>query len=205
MATSIRMATPEDAAALLSIYTPLVRETAITFELEPPTVDAFRHRIFDTLARSPWLVCEHDGDLIGYAYAASHRARAAYGWSVETSTYVRAAYRRRGVARALYRSLLAMLKIQGFYTAYAGTTLPNTPSVALHKSLGFKFVGTFHAVGYKLGKWHDVAWWQHALQQDYSAAVQPPRTPQELEGEMPWKASMHTGIQDLKLSQPPSL
>ena len=78
MAMSIRMATPEDAATLLSIYAPLVRETAITFELQPPTVDAFRHRIRDTLARHPWLVCEHHGDLIGYAYAASHRARAAY-------------------------------------------------------------------------------------------------------------------------------
>ncbi len=198
MAQSIRMATPEDAAALLSIYAPLVRETAITFELELPTVDAFRHRIRDTLARHPWLVCEHHGDLIGYAYAASHRARAAYRWSVETSTYVHAAYRRRGVARALYRSLLAMLTVQGFYSAYAGTTLPNTPSVALHQSLGFKPVGTFHAVGYKLGKWHDVAWWQRALQHHYSAAISLPRTPQELAGERSWKAAMHTGLQDLK-------
>ena len=110
MATSIRMATPEDAAALLSIYAPLVRETAITFELEPPTVDTFRHRIRDTLARHPWLVCEHHGDLIGYAYAASHRARAAYRWSVETSTYVHAGYRRRGVARALYEKRLRVSK-----------------------------------------------------------------------------------------------
>lgn len=197
MATSIRMASPEDATALLSIYAPLVRETAITFELEPPAVHAFRQRILDTLVRHPWLACEHDGNAIGYAYASPHRARAAYSWSVETSTYVRAAYRRRGVARALYRSLVAMLKVQGFYTAYAGTTLPNLPSVALHQSLGFKPVGTFHGVGYKLGKWHDVAWWQLPLQHDYATAIQPPRTPQELAGETSWKTALHTGIQDL--------
>lgn len=70
---------------------------------------------------------------------------------------------RAGVGRALYRSLLKLLVLQGFYNAYAGITLPNSASVGLPESLGFQLVGACRAVGYKLGTRHDVEWWRVAL------------------------------------------
>ena len=98
--------------------------------------------------------------MLGYAYASAHRARAAYQWSADVSAYVHQAARRRGVGQALYTSLFQILFEQGFYNAYAGITLPNPASVRLHESLGFKLVGVYQQVGYKLGAWHDVGWWQ---------------------------------------------
>ena len=100
---------------------------------------------------------------MGYAYGSSHRERAAYHWSVETSTYVREDWQRRGVGRALYANLLAALERRGFCNAYAGTTLPNAASVALHRAVGFEPIGVFKAVGRKFGTWHDVAWFQYKL------------------------------------------
>lgn len=168
MTAKIRLATPDDAPGVQAIFAPIVRETAISFELEPPTVEAMRQRIAETLEQRPWLVCERRGDILGYVYASQHRTRAAYQWSVDVSVYVQASARRLGVGRALYRSLLALLPLQGFYRAHAGITLPNPASVALHESLGFSPVGVYRAVGYKLGAWHDVGWWQRTLQEPVS-------------------------------------
>src|SRR5262249_40805835 len=128
----------------------------------------------------PWLVCGIDGKVAGYAYATLHRARTAYQWSVDTSVYVHDGYWRRGVGRALYLSLFAILSAQGFFNAYAGIALPNAASVGLHESLGFTPVGTYRRVGYKLGSWHDVGWWQRAL----NAPVESPRLPRDLRAVM---------------------
>ena len=97
--------------------------------------------------------------MLGYAYASRHRERAAYQWSVDVSVYVRADAHRRGIGRALYTALLRIVTAQGFYGAYAGITLPNASSVGLHEAMGFRAVGVYRAVGYKLGAWHDVGWW----------------------------------------------
>ena len=96
-----------------AIYAPVVRDTAISFELEPPTVEDIQQRMVETLAHMPWLVCERRGDILGYVYASQHRSRPAYQWSVDVSVYVHAHARRSGVGRALYRSLFRCLPSKG--------------------------------------------------------------------------------------------
>jgi L-amino acid N-acyltransferase YncA len=173
MERTVRLATEDDAGQILAIYAPIVRETPISFEAEPPTVEAMRQRISDTLAGFPWLVCESADELLGYAYGSRHRARAAYDWSAEVSVYVHASARRSGVGRDLYRSLFEILRLQGYCNALAGATLPNPASVGLHESLGFQPVGIYRSVGYKFGAWHDVGWWQLSLQ-PHAASPAPP-------------------------------
>jgi L-amino acid N-acyltransferase YncA len=159
----IRLATPADAVEIAAIYRPFVEETAISFELEAPNAGAMAQRIETTLQRTPWLVCERNRAVAGYAYASKHRDRAAYQWSVEVSAYVRADLRRGGVARRLYERLFEILAAQNFVNAYAGITLPNDASVGFHESLGFTPVGVFHNIGFKFGRWHDVAWYERPL------------------------------------------
>lgn len=163
METHIRLANSGDASGIHAIYAPVVRDTPISFELEPPTVEEISDRVRSTLTHYPWLVCTMGDQLKGYAYAGSHSGRAAYRWSVNVSVYVAADVRRLGVGRALYEALFAILRIQGFWGAFAGITLPNPASVGLHESLGFRTVGAFERVGYKLGQWHDVGYWQLTL------------------------------------------
>jgi phosphinothricin acetyltransferase len=162
MPPTIRLATPDDAEQVQAVYAPYCH-TPISFETEPPSVEEMRGRMTKTLAQLPWLVCEQGGEVLGYAYAGQHRERAAYRWSVDTSVYVRQGNHRRGVGRALYTSLLAMLPLQGYVNAYAGATLPNPASVGLHRAMGFVLVGVYERVGFKYGAWHDVAWFQRPL------------------------------------------
>ncbi|MEM8532369.1 MAG: arsinothricin resistance N-acetyltransferase ArsN1 family B [Chloroflexota bacterium] len=164
MATQIRLATTHDAASILAIYEPIVSTTSTSFELHPPTVDEMQQRITTTLDRLPWLVCSHADQIIGYAYANPHRTRMAYQWSVEVSVYVADNVQRAGVGRALYTALFDVLRLQGFYNAYAIITLPNSASVRAHEALGFRHIGVHREAGYKLGQWYDVGWWQLSLQ-----------------------------------------
>jgi L-amino acid N-acyltransferase YncA len=193
MAATIRLATEQDAEDTLAIYAPIVRSTPISFELEPPSVSEMRRRIADTLAYLPWLVCEDRGAMLGYAYASKHRVRAAYQWSVDVSVYVHAPARRAGVGRALYTSLLKMLILQGFYHALAGIALPNPASVGFHEALGFQLVGVYRAVGYKLGAWHDVGWWQLSLQEP-SLPPDAPLPLKEVQGSAEWQAALAAGL-----------
>ncbi len=166
---TIRSAVEADAAALLAIYRPFVESTAVSFETVVPTVEEFATRIAKALTGWQWLVAEQGGQCIGYAYGSSHRQRHAYRWSVEVSAYVHPNHHRRGVGRALYLRLLEELAQKGFCNAYAGITLPNEGSVALHRAVGFEFVGVFKAVGRKFGTWHDVAWFQRVLRDSPSS------------------------------------
>ena len=159
----IRDARGSDAPALLDIYRPFVTDTAVSFELEPPTVAEFEARIISAQSQWAWLVGERNGQVAGYAYASAFRTRAAYRLTVESSAYVHPAHRGHGVAGALYRRLFEVLTGQGYCNAYAGIALPNDASVAFHKSLGFTYVGTFHRAGWKFGRWHDVSWWEARL------------------------------------------
>ena len=159
----LRLARESDAAALAAIYAPFVEHTAVSFETEPPGRVEMARRIVETIDVYPWLICELDGTIAGYAYATRHRVRSAYRWSVDTSAYVDAAFQRRGIGRALYSSLFEILRAQGFFNAYAGITLPNAASIGLHEAVGFKHLGIYERVGYKLGTWHDVGWWQLEL------------------------------------------
>jgi L-amino acid N-acyltransferase YncA len=163
MNPTIRLASEYDAAAVAGIYGPFCESTAISFEYAPPLADEIANRIRTITAQYPWLVLDDRGVVTGYAYASRHRERAAYGWSVDTAVYVRPIYHRCGVGRSLYTTLLQLLQLQGYFKAYAGITLPNKASAGLHEAVGFKLVGVYPGVGYKLGAWHDVAWYRLAL------------------------------------------
>ena len=137
----IRTAELSDAQAIADIYTPIVRETAISFESEPPSAAEMAGRMARTLESHPWLVAVGDGEILGYAYASQFRARAAYRWTCEVTAYVDTATRRGGVGRALYDRLLPILRRQHFHTAVAIVTLPNEASIGFHQSFGFEPAG----------------------------------------------------------------
>lgn len=161
----IRTAVAADAAVLREIYRPYVERTAVSFELEVPSIEEFQRRIAVAVEGWSWLVAKVDGRQVGYAYASAHRAREAYRTSVETSAYVHEDYQRQGIGRALYTQLLKELSERGFGSAYAAITLPNEASVGFHESLGFESIGVFPRVGRKFGVWHDVAWFYRPLNQ----------------------------------------
>ena len=160
---TIRLATPTDAEGILNIYAPYIEATSLTFETAVPTVEEFAQRINHYLENWPWLVCEVDGKIAGYAYASRYRERVAYQWSVECSVYIHDDFQKAGVGRALYIALFAILQKQGFNNVYAVINLPNDKSVAFHESLGFTYFTTYENVGYKLGQWKNVGWWQLQL------------------------------------------
>ncbi len=162
--TTVRLASPDDAAACREIYAPYVRDTAVTFEVAPPDTEQFRERMRTTLQTYPWLVCERAGTVAGYAYASQHRERDAYQWAVEVSVYVDNEFQRGGVGERLYDSLFSILERQGYYDAYAGITLPNDPSRRFHEAMGFEPVGVYSNVGFKAGSWRDVEWFHQEIQ-----------------------------------------
>jgi phosphinothricin acetyltransferase len=172
----IRLAQEADADAIAAIYGPIVDATAISFEIVPPGRHEMARRLSETLRAYPWLVCDLEGQVAGYAYASRHHERSAYQWSVNASVYVDSRYQRRGVGHGLYLSLFAILAAQGFVNAYAGITLPNPGSVGLHEAMGFEKLGVYRNVGFKLGAWHDVGWWQLTLKEH----VDSPREPMDL-------------------------
>jgi len=163
MPATIRLFVESDAAAMAAIYAPVVEGTAISFELVPPSVDEFRSRVRDISASAPCLVYVEDGRVVGYAYASKFRPRPAYRFTVETTVYVHADHRGRGVGRALYTALLRCLRLQGFRRAVGGITLPNPGSVGLHEAMGFTKCAVFAKVGFKFGGWHDVGFWELEL------------------------------------------
>jgi phosphinothricin acetyltransferase len=173
MSAVIRLAQASDAEAIQAIYAPLVLSTPVSFELEPPSADEMRRRMSAAIDELPWLVCELDGVIAGYAYARRHRERPAYRWSVESSVYVDAAFHRRGIGRALYTSLFEILALQGHRNVLAGITLPNPASEVLHRCCGFTQVGVFPAVGFKFGRWHDVAWLHRPLSDQITHPASP--------------------------------
>ena len=172
---NIRLATAADAPGIHEIYAPMVRDTAVSFEMDPPSIEGMGKRIAATLAMYPWLVWEESGRIAGYAYGSKHRERPAYQWSAEVTAYVHPDFHRRGIGGALYRVLLALFRAQGFCNAYAVVTLPNGGSVALHESVGFTKLAVYRGVGYKLGRWHDVGLWEQRLS-ELPATPRPPRT-----------------------------
>ncbi len=159
----IRLASVADAAGIAAIYAPYCEQTAVSFEMVAPSAEEMATRITGVAAERPWLVLEEGGAVLGYAYAAPHHERAAYRWTVSTAIYVSSAHRRRGAGRALYTTLFELLRHLGYFRATAGITLPNAASVGLHEAFGFTAVGVYRDVGYKLGAWHDVAWYEAEL------------------------------------------
>ncbi len=166
----IRSARPSDAAALLEIYAPYVENTAITFEYETPSLEAFAQRIKETLKSYPYLVLEDAGILLGYAYAGPFKGRAAYAWSVETTIYIRQDAHGKGYGRALYTALEQELIRRHFLNAYAciafsereDETLTHA-SVLFHQRMGYTLCGTFRQCGCKFGRWYDMVWMEKML------------------------------------------
>lgn len=161
----IRPATEADAEAMLEIYAPYVEGTTFSSEYEAPSLEEFCGRIRSYTENLPWLLCEIDGKAAGYAYAAPHRTRAGYQWSVETSIYVASAYHRCGIAGTLYETLFELLRMQGYYNIFVGITSPNEASMKFHKAMGFIISGAYQNSMYKFGQWRDVLWMGKSLQE----------------------------------------
>lgn len=162
---SIRVARPDDGAAVAAIYAPYVSDTTISFEEVPPTGEEMAERIRRLLRTHPFLVYEEGGIVLGYAYGSPHAERAAYRWSCDVTVYASPRIHRRGVGRRLYTELLRLLEMQGYHVAYAGITRPNENSLGLHEAMGFRHVGDYREVGFKHGAWRDVAWFARPLNQ----------------------------------------
>jgi L-amino acid N-acyltransferase YncA len=169
----LRAATGADAAAIAALYAPYVTDSIVSFEAEPPSADEIGARMESAGGRYPWIVAEEGGELVGYAYAAAFRPRAAYCYAVETSVYLAPDAKGQGLGRRLYASLLATLEAQGYAQAIGAITLPNPASVALHERLGFAPAGIYRHVGWKMGGWHSVGLWQRPL----APATVPPTEP----------------------------
>jgi phosphinothricin acetyltransferase len=207
MAT-IRLATTSDAEAIADIYAPYCDATVISFEETAPRSEEMSRRITAIGATRPWIVLEDsacgpseggapravgNGRVVGYAYASPHHERAAYRWSVSTSIYIDRAHHRRGAGRALYTTLFALLRALGYRQATAGITLPNPASVGLHAAFGFVPVGVYRRIGYKMGGWHDVGWFQAEIQSGPERPADP-RSIHEMVDTPEWHDAVKRGL-----------
>jgi len=176
----LSVASPDDAEALLAIYAPYVRETAISYEYNVPTVEEFRQRIEKILENYPYLIAKVDGEIVGYAYASRFELRRAYDWDAETSIYIRQDMRVKGIGRALYTALEEALKIQNYvnlvaciaYTEQESKYLTHD-STHFHEKMGYRLFGHFKNCGYKFDRWFDMTWLEKRIADIYD-------TPQDL-------------------------
>ncbi len=163
MSADIRPATPTDAARCAEIYAPYVTDSWVSFELHPPDALEMARRIENFGASHGWLIAEVEGKIAGYAYGSPHRMREAYATSADVAVYLDAAFARAGVGRRLYGALFPLLKHRNVHAIFAGIALPNEASVGLHEAMGFTPIGIYREVGWKMGGWRDVGWWQRLL------------------------------------------
>jgi len=180
MPATIRFACPDDAEAILSIYAPYVVSSPVTFEATVPRVYDFKRRIAATSAALPFLVCEADGKIAGYAYAVNQKFGAAFSWNTCLYVYISNEYQRCNIASALYLAILSLLKAQEYRKVLALVTSSNQVSEAFHSAFGFDKVGTLKKAGYKLGKWHSVSIFEKSLS-DSDAPPSPTKSISELD------------------------
>ncbi len=198
MPARIRLATESDAAQILEIYAPVVRDTAISFEEEPPSVAEMQQRIRQVMKLLPWFVCDVNGRVAGYACASPFKARGGYRWACELTVYVHPEFHRCGIARSLYAALLPCLAAQGYRVAVAVITIPNPGSIGLHEAIGMRRVGTFENIGHKHGQWWDDGVWQLELA-PLSNDPKPPSTHHELVGSPVWENALDTASRLLRI------
>ena len=168
--TYMRVATPDDAAAILEIYAPYVRNTAITFEYDVPSVFEFRKRIENTLEKYPYIVAVKEDEIIGYAYIGAFVGRAAYNWSAETTVYLRGDKKKLGLGRMLYQAIERISAAQNILNLNACIGVPESEdeyltrnSVDFHTHMGYSLVGEFHKCGFKFGRWYDMVWMEKII------------------------------------------
>lgn len=163
----IRLAQKEDMSQMLELYQYFVMKTAVTFDINTPPLDVFESKINSIMEEAPCLVCELDGSIVGYAYAAPYREKGAYKWTRELTVYVHPDFHKQRIGTALYIALIDILKAQNYRHLVAAITLPNIPSVSFHERLGFMLVGVFDNIGVKFGKAYRVGWFQCAIRDMY--------------------------------------
>ena len=167
---NIRNANIEDAAALLKIYSYYVENTAISFEYVTPSVDEFRKRMENIISKYPYLVCEINGKIVGYAYAGAYSTRDAYSWTAANSIYVDKDHRRQGIGSALYGALEGKLRDMGIVNVVAGASFCEeedeyltNESFKFHTRMGYTKVAHFQGIGKKFNRWYDLLWMQKKL------------------------------------------
>ena len=153
-----------DSFQITEIYNHFIATSHATFELEPIDVAEMEKRIHETLeAGYPFLICESDSGIVGYAYGRKFRPRRAYQHSLEITIYIKPGYERRRIGSQLYENLIAAIKKGDFHSIIAGISLPNDASISLHEKFGFEKVAHFREVGFKFDRWIDVGYWQMIL------------------------------------------
>lgn len=168
MSYIIRQANINDSQDILDVYKYYITDTVASFEIDVPTIEVFSKRVHDISENYPYILCYSDDELLGFAYAAQHRERAAYKYDVDVSIYVKNGNLQQGIGTKLYQRLFEELSNLEFYNAYSGITLPNEKSVNIHHKFGFKDIGVYTKTGYKMGKWLDVLWLEKQLK-DYES------------------------------------
>lgn len=158
-----RLVKETDASEILSIYEPYVKNTAISFEHEMPSLDEFTERIRYISADYPYIICEEDSRVVGYAYAHKQMERAAYQWNAELTVYIDQLHLHCGIGKSLYCALIEILKLQNIRNVYGLVTAQNVNSEKLHEHFGFHKAGILRNTGYKCGAWHDVIWYEKSL------------------------------------------
>jgi len=200
MAATIRLAEKHDVPGILEIYAPFILETSVTFEETIPDEELFWERIQGIMTELPFLVCEIDGKIAGYAYASGYRSRASYRWTKEVSVYIHPDFHRKKIAHALYTSLNEMVRYQGIADLLAIITMPNEPSVAFHEQFGYRKCAEFSKVGYKMDQWQNVGWFELFLQDE----TQPPKdrilTLNEIIDLPVFQEAIQKGLEMLKIS-----
>ena len=171
MADRFRLAAPAAAAALLAVYAPYI-ETGVTFETAVPSAEEFTRRVTEITRDFPYILCEREGEIIGYAYAHPAFTRAAYRWDAEATVYLAPALRGERLGEELYRRLLAILPLQNIRTVYALVTSPNPRSERFHERMGFSRTAYLPETGYKRGQWWGVSWYEKRF-----PAADPPEEP----------------------------
>ncbi len=167
----VRVARPDDAEAIQKIYAPYVKNTAITFEYDIPTVEEMEQRIQQTEETYPFLVATVKKKVVGFAYASTFQDRAAYQWSAQLSVYCDPAYKRQNIGTKLYYVLENFLRDMGYCNACAcialehkkGKDIVKNESTRFHRSLEYNYVGKFNRIGYKNGKWYDMVWMEKTI------------------------------------------
>lgn len=159
----IRPCTTNDTAAICAIYNHYIEHTVITFEEIPLTVAQMQERIIGYTQLYPWLVCEDEGEIVGYAYASKWKERSAYKHTAEVTVYLKHDATQKGYGSALYEELIAQLKAKGCHVLLGCLAIPNEPSAKLHERFGFKQIAHFTEVGRKFERWLDVGYWQKVL------------------------------------------